>query len=82
MKTCAIFSIIFVGSLIFVGCNNDLVPPNLSVNATEKEEIQDDVVSSSIPVAISAELVAAFDKELAAAKLSSKTVDLSQFKDL
>lgn len=66
MKAFVIFLIIFIGTLIFEGCNNDLVPPNLSVDSTEHEE--NTVESSSIPVAISAELVAAFDKELADAE--------------
>lgn len=82
-KTRAIFSIIFVWVLFFVGCTNDLVAPenpSLSGKGTEGGEYQS--VTSSAPVAISEELVAAFDKELAAAELTSKTVELSQFNEL
>lgn len=82
-KTRAIFSIIFVWVLFFVGCTNDLVAPenpSLSGKGTEGGEYQS--VTSSAPVAISEELVAAFDKELADAELTSKTVKLSQLKEL
>ena len=80
MKAIAIFSIIFVWTLFFVGCTNDLVAPEnpaLSGDDTEGGEYQS--ISSSAPVAISAELATLFDKELVAANLTSQKVTLVNY---
>lgn len=82
MKTRGIFSIICVWVLFFVGCNNNLVTPDVPTNSTEQEGEHGTVGSSSVPVAISEELSASFDKEIAAAKLAYKTVTLSNYQKL
>ena len=83
MKAIAIFSIIFVWTLFFVGCTNDLVAPENSALAgkgTEGGEYQS--ITSSAPVAISEELATLFDKELAAANLTSQKVTLDNYEDV